>query len=82
MAFITITLTETIEIPDDAEISTAPAGAINGFMLSDGRLVRPWIVYEIEEEDGSVRDLGTDELQSLDIGEPDDTSRHIEHVNL
>lgn len=82
MTMARVEVTETVDIPDDAEIAIAPTGAVQGFRLADGRLIRAWIAYEIEEEDGTCRNLTYDEMCALDIGAAEDTERHIQHVDL
>jgi len=52
-------------VPGDASIDITPIGTIGGIKLADGRLVRPWITWEIEETDGTHRDLTFDELSAL-----------------
>lgn len=78
---IQITLVQTIDIPDDAEIARGPTGAVIGVQLADGRIVRPWISHEIEEDGGEAyRDLSYDELQALDFDVEGDLERDIEVV--
>lgn len=80
MALITVTVTERLEIPDDAEIAYAPTGVVSGFRLKDGRIVKPWVSYEIEEDDETNHDLSHDEMQALGIEAGLDYERHIDRV--
>lgn len=71
MKELRINLAQVIEVPDDAEIWYAPGGTTPGFRLADGRLLRPQIVFELEEKrpggDEVYRDLTYDELQALEV---------------
>lgn len=60
-----IDVSEHIGAPGTASIHITPVGGIGGIRLKDGRLARPWITWEIEEPDGSHRDLEHDELVAL-----------------
>lgn len=81
MAIIEITVTERIEIPDDAEIEYAPTGVASGVRLKDGRLVKPWIALELQaEDDGEAHDMSWDETEALGIGRDMEFERTIEHV--
>lgn len=52
-------------VPGSATIELTAIGTIGGIKLADGRVVRPWITWEIEEADGTHRDLAFDELSAL-----------------
>lgn len=52
-------------VPGNATIKLTPIGTIGGIRLADGRHVRPWITWELEEADGTHRDLTFDELSEL-----------------
>ncbi len=71
-------VTDLIEIPASAKIQFAPLGNICGLRLEDGRLLRPWIVWEIEEADGTQRDLSHDDLLVLGFQPSLETSITIE----
>ena len=58
-------VTDIIDIPANAEIHLTSIGNICGLKLADGRLARPWIVWEIEEADGTHRELSHDDLVAL-----------------
>ena len=60
-----VTVTDRIEIPKDADKAFAPIGSLCGLRLADGRLLRPWITWEIEEADGSHHVLTHDDLMAL-----------------
>lgn len=60
-----VDVTEHTGVPGDASIEITPVGTIGGIKLADGRLVRPWITWEIQEADGTNRDLTFDELSAL-----------------
>ena len=61
----TITVSDRVEIPAEAITYVSPIGTVCGLTLRDGRLVRPWITWEIEETGGPYRDLTFDELLAL-----------------
>lgn len=63
---IDITLTTRITVPDGSTVAIAPTGAVMGFTMPCGRLVRPQIVMELEEDDEN-RDLSYDEEMALGI---------------
>ena len=44
-----VSVTDVIGIPATATIAHSPNGNICGLRLADGRLVRPWITWEIED---------------------------------
>lgn len=52
-------------VPGSASIYITPIGTIGGIRLADGRLVRPWMTWELEEVDGTHRDLTHDDLVAL-----------------
>lgn len=60
-----VEVSEHTGVPGSASIDMTPVGTIGGIRLGDGRLVRPWITWEIEEADGSHRDLDHEELVEL-----------------
>lgn len=69
-----------IEIPDGSEIETGATGLVIGFRMPCGRLIRPWVSYEIEEDD-DYRDLGYEELMSLGIDTSDcNVDREIQEL--
>ena len=76
----TITVSEKIALPEGSTIAYAESGAISGYRLPDGRLIRPWISYEIEEEDGDNQDLSYDELLALGIETGLDIERDIQEA--
>ena len=67
MSIITaiVDVSEHTGVPGDASIDITPIGTIGGIKLADGRLVRPRLTWEIEETDGTHRDLTFDELSAL-----------------
>ena len=67
MSIITaiIDVSEHTGVPGNATIEITPIGTIGGIKLADGRVLRPWITWEIEETDGTHRDLTFDELSEL-----------------
>jgi len=67
MSIITaiIDVREHTGVPGNATIELTPIGTIGGIRLADGRRVRPWITWELEEADGTHRDLTFDELSEL-----------------
>ena len=73
-----VTVTDRIEIPGDAAKAFAPIGSLCGLRLADGRLVRPWITWEIEEIDGSHRELTHDDLLALGFQPSLETAISIE----
>ena len=80
MAKLRVTVSEIIEVPDDAEIEYAPTGAACGIRLADGRIVKPWLTYEMEE-DGEASDLSNDELQALGFDPGVDIERSIDEID-
>jgi len=44
-----ITIEATIDAPDKAEEILAHNNTVVGFKLSDGRLLKPWITWELED---------------------------------
>ncbi len=80
MAFVRVTVSEVIEIPEGAEVDYSPIGAVCGIRMADGRVVKPWITYEIEE-DGQAADLTHDELQALGFDPGGDIERTIDEVD-
>ncbi|MGB3472105.1 MAG: hypothetical protein WBA51_14900 [Erythrobacter sp.] len=60
-----IDVREHTAVPGNASIELTPIGTIGGIKLADGRLVRPWLNWEIEDFDGTHRDLTFDELSEL-----------------
>ena len=60
-----VDVTEHTGVPGNATIEITPIGTIGGIKLADGRVVRPWITWEIQEADGTNRDLTFDELSAL-----------------
>ena len=60
-----IDVSERIDVPGNATIQLSAMGNVAGIRLSDGRLVRPWVTWEIEEADGTHRELAHDELVGL-----------------
>lgn len=79
MARVRVTMSEIIEIPDDAEIEYAPTGVVSGIRLADGRTLKPWITYEIEEDE-EASDLSHDELIALGVDQGLDIERTIEQT--
>ena len=67
MSIITaiIDVRENTGVPGNATIELTTIGTIGGIKLADGRRVRPWITWELEEADGTHRDLTFDELSDL-----------------
>jgi len=61
-----ISLAIRIGVPDGTTVAIAPTGAVMGFHLPCGRLVRPQVVLELEEDDDN-RDLTYDEEVALGI---------------
>lgn len=81
MRMLTITVTERIQVPDDAEINIAPSGMASGIRLADGRIVKPWICYELETQiDGEDEhhDMDPDELSSIGFETNIEMERTIE----
>lgn len=74
-----INVSEIIEVPAGTTIHVAPTGVTPGFELPDGRVIKVWISYEIEEGN-SCRDLTYDELSALGITQGLDVERHVEEV--
>jgi hypothetical protein len=79
MAMMRITVSEMVEVPDDAEILHAPTGVVSGLRLADGRVVKPWLSYEMEEGD-DASDLSHDEMLALGIDVGLDIERTIEQT--
>ena len=73
-----VTVTDLIGIPNDADEAFTPIGSLCGLRLADGRLVRPWITWEIEEADGSHRELTHDDLLALGFQPSLETAISIE----
>lgn len=68
MKRIRITLVEEIEVPDHVSIETNEHGVTTGLRLKDGRLIRPWVGYEIEPVDGGYNEtIHYYDLIQLDI---------------
>lgn len=80
MTELSVTLQEKVSFPDGSTIEYAVTGNVSGVRLKDGRLVKPWICYEIEEDDGSTHDLRQDEMTALDIDAGLDLIRRIEEI--
>lgn len=80
MAEMRITVSEIIEVPEGAEIAYAPTGLVSGIRLADGRVLKPWITYELEE-DGEASDLGHDELTALGLDTGHDLERSIDRLD-
>ncbi len=74
-----IDVSEIIEAPAGSKLHIAPVGTAAGFELPDGRIIKPWIVYEIEEGD-SCRNLTHDEMLALGITQDIDFQRNVEEV--
>lgn len=82
---IGIEIATRITVPDGTTVETAPTtGVVIGFRLPCGRVVRPWVTYEIEEEGAgdemTCRDLGHDELDALGIDDQADVVRAITEI--
>jgi len=66
MKTIEITVMERIDVPDDAVLEYASTGNACGIRLADGRVVKPWIALEIEEDD-DAHDMTSDEIRAIGI---------------
>lgn len=55
-------------------------GAVSRVVLPDGRKVTAWLVFELEELDGSVRDLAYAESEELGIELVDYTAHDFQEV--
>lgn len=80
---VRIEIATKITVPDGTVVETASATAgVIGLRLPCGRLVRPWVSYEIEEEgaddDMTYRDLSPDEMTALGIDDDTWVKRVIE----
>lgn len=60
-----VSVTDVIGIPATATIAHSPNGNTCGLRLADGRLVRPWITWEIEDAGENHRELDHDDLLAL-----------------
>lgn len=60
-----VTVTERPDVPANAASDFASTGALRGLRLADGRLIRPWIVWEVEESGGEYQELSHDDLLAL-----------------
>lgn len=56
-----------MDVPATAGIALTAIGIQCGMRLADGRLVRPWLIWEIEDANGDHRDMTTDELSMLGL---------------
>ena len=73
---IDITLMTRIAIPDGSAVELSKlSGEAIGFRLPCGRIVRPWVSLEIEEDD--PHDLAPAELDALGIGDPDEDLQRL-----
>lgn len=79
MKTIEITVRERIDVPDDASLEYAATGFACGIRLADGRIVKPWIALEIEEDDEG-HDMTSDELRAIGIDRDLDFERTLDVV--
>ena len=75
---IKMTVTETLNVPAGTTIDIAPSGQVGGLRLPDGRLLRSWVMYEVEEADGSCVELSYDEMCDLDFDPGIEFTRDVE----
>lgn len=77
MTTISISMRQTVTVPDGAVVEVSPSGETTGIRLGDGRLVKPWMTLELHDGRGNTSDLGCDELEALDIEVAEDLVRAI-----
>lgn len=84
MPSITVTLTETIEVPEGTKIlSSGKTGVALGFQLPDGTFLKPWPSYEVYEDlnaDATIDNATTEDLQNLDVHQALDLERTIDQA--
>ena len=85
MPQIKITITETVEVPEGAEIVLAPTGVASGIRLPDQTFIKPWIAMEHFEgpndDTDPIGDLGTRELNDLGVHQALHFQRDIEALD-
>lgn len=59
---MTVTVTDTISVPEGSTIEIAPTGITSAIRLPDGTILKPWIIYERDEEENLTDD------QLIEIG--------------
>lgn len=77
-----VRITETISVPENCEIRYAPSGAVSGLVLPNGKMLKPWIVFEhYDDPDGDpVGDANFEDLVEMGIDIGLDFERDIELV--
>jgi hypothetical protein len=80
MAQITITLSESYEVPEGTVVvHSEKTGFITGLRLPSGEFIKPWITFEQEVDGGEAhRDLNGNEIMDLGIHPALDFDRAIE----
>lgn len=57
-----VTVTATITVPSDLEEVFSADGYTVGFKRPDGSILKPWLVFEHQSDEGGERDLSEKEL--------------------
>lgn len=74
-----VTLSEVVEAPEGTEIVVAaPTGNVMGFRLPDGKIIRAWICYELEDEKGEHHDLTASDMNDLGFDTDIELERDIQ----
>lgn len=56
MVEMTVTVTDSISVPEGSTIEIAPTGMTSAIKLPDGTILKPWIVYERNEDENLTYD--------------------------
>ena len=69
MERLSVSVSEEIMVPEGCKIELAPTGAVSGIRLPNGKLLKPWVTYELHDDaaDDDPVDQTYDDLCALGV---------------